>query len=211
MWVRACFKISNRRSLIYFLAILGLATIVWPPATASAQGLFDFLFGGSQQAPAPQMPPPQSLAYANPRDLPARPPVPQAPVGAGPSVSYCVRLCDGYFFPLPHLNAATPIYQCNALCPASRTKIFSGSEIGHSVAADGSRYTALANAFVYRTRLAANCTCNGRDHFGLAHVAIDADPTLRTGDIVATDSGLKPFTGLKSKRYSAHTAKSSAN
>lgn len=196
---------SDRRFSIYFIAILGLATIGWPPVTASAQGLLDFLFGGPQQAPAPQTKPPQPLAYANPHDLPAQASLQQLPVEASPSVAYCVRLCDGRFFPLPHLNAATPVQQCNTLCPASRTKIFSGSEIGRSVGADGSRYAALANAFIYRTKLVPNCTCNGRDSFGLAHVDIDADATLRTGDIVATDSGPKTFTGLKLKHYGAHS------
>jgi hypothetical protein len=204
-------KNSDRRLSIYLIAILGLATIGWPPVTASAQGLFDFLFGGFQQAPAPQTQSPQPLDYANLHDLPAQAPLQQLPVEAGPSVAYCVRLCDGRFFPLPHLNTATPVQQCNTLCPASRTKIFSGSEISRSVAVDGSRYAALANAFVYRTQLIPNCTCNGRDSFGLARVDIDADATLRTGDIVATDSGPKTFTGLKLKYYGAHSFKYLAN
>ncbi|MDU6748627.1 MAG: DUF2865 domain-containing protein, partial [Bradyrhizobium sp.] len=52
-------------------------------------------------------------------------------------------------------------------------------------------YSALPNAFRYRTEVVDSCTCNGKDHFGLAQVSIDNDPTLRKGDIVASDDGLK--------------------
>ncbi len=35
----------------------------------------------------------------------------------------------------------------------------------------------------------ANCTCNGRDAFGLASFDVKNDPTLRPGDIVSTKDG----------------------
>jgi len=129
-------------------------------------------------------------------------------LSVGPSVSYCVRLCDGRFFPVPHLNAATPVQQCNALCPASPTKIYSGGNISSAVAADGSRYTTLKNAFVYRKRLVPSCTCNGRDQIGLAPVGIDADITLRTGDIVATDNDRLALVTSISKQGEIRTAHS---
>ena len=42
-------------------------------------------------------------------------------------------------------------------------------------------------------------TCNGRDQFGLAHVDVNTDPTLRPGDIVATRSGLVAVTAMKNR------------
>ena len=72
--------------------------------------------------------------------------------------------------------------------------MFSGSEIRAAVANDGSRYTDLANAFVFRERLVANCTCNGKDAFGLAPLNVTADPTLRPGDMVTTEKGLMTVT-----------------
>ena len=51
---------------------------------------------------------------------------------------------------------------------------------------DGSRYADLDTALLYRKQLVAGSTCNGRDRFGLAHVDVNTDPTLRPGDIVAT-------------------------
>src|SRR5262249_9186930 len=102
-------------------------------------------------------------------------------------------------FPIQRHGAATPVQLCNALCPASKTKVFSGGEITGAVASDGARYADLEHAFLFRQRLIANCTCNGKDAFGLAPIDVAADPTLRPGDMVATDKGVKTYTGAKTK------------
>ena len=65
-----------------------------------------------------------------------------------------------------------------------------GSDIDHAVTASGKPYSALPNAFKYRTEMVAGCTCNGKDPAGLAAVKIEDDPTLRRGDIVAGPHGL---------------------
>src|SRR5213080_404055 len=77
----------------------------------------------------------------------------------------------------------------------ARPKWYFGSEIGAAVTQDGQKYTALDNAFLYRRQLVANCTCNGRDAFGLASFDVKRDPTLRPGDIVSTKEGLLSYTG----------------
>ena len=118
---------------------------------------------------------------------------------SGRSVAFCVRLCDGQHFPLEHMANATPVETCRAMCPASKTKVFFGSEIDYAVGRDGERYADLDNAFVYRKQLVANCTCNGKDAFGLARLDIKSDPTLRPGDIVATRNGLMAFSGKRGK------------
>ena len=84
---------------------------------------------------------------------------------------------------------------CRAICPYSKTKVFLGSEIGRSVAQDGQRYGALDTAFLYRKQLVANCTCNGRNAFGLTSFDVKRDPTLRPGDMVATKEGIATYTG----------------
>ncbi len=109
-----------------------------------------------------------------------------------------MRLCDGRYFPVHHHNAATPVQLCSALCPASKTKVFWGSEIDHASAPDGVRYRELDNAYVYREKIVPNCTCNGKDAFGLAPIDPNSDPTLRPGDVVATRSGLMAYTGSRS-------------
>ena len=176
-----------------------LAVAAFAPGPAHA-GFFDFLFGDSQDQP----PPPQPQSYAEPPP-PALGRVAPAPLGpesvrqgggsTGRVVAYCVRLCDGQHFPLEHLTNATPVETCRAMCPASKTKVFYGNEIGGAVAKDGARYADLDTAFIYRQQLVANCTCNGRNTRGLAPFDLSSDPTLRPGDIVSTKNGLMAYTG----------------
>ncbi len=171
-----------------------LAAALAAPNSAQA-GFFDFLFGGPDKGPH------SSNAYAEPTDRISPPPLGQESVrGAGSTgrpVAYCVRLCDGEHFPLEHLANATPVETCNAMCPASPTKVFFGAEIDHAVAKDGTHYGDLANAYVYRKHLVPKCTCNGKDAFGLAKLRLASDPTLRPGDIVATKQGLMAYNGNK--------------
>lgn len=106
------------------------------------------------------------------------------------SASYCVRTCDGRYFPAPSGDAQSTAHGCESLCPASETKVFYGSSIDGASSKDGKPYSALANAFRYRKELVAGCTCNGKDVVGLASVKPDEDRTLRRGDIVARETGL---------------------
>jgi Protein of unknown function (DUF2865) len=131
-------------------------------------------------------------------DRPASPPVAHAGGGGG---AYCVRLCDGRYFPLQRHGDSSPAELCHAFCPASKTKVFfGGAEIDGARAADGARYTSLPNAFLYRERLISDCTCNGKTPYGLATLDVKTDNTLRPGDIVATREGLKAFAGSRWRR-----------
>ena len=182
------------------------ALLVGVPGPASA-GIFDFLFGPQQQA----APPPDVTSYAEPSAPLARLPTDLGgvQVGGGRFVAFCVRLCDGQHFPLDHMTNATPVETCRAMCPASKTKIFFGSDIDRAVARDGARYADLDSAFVYRQRLVPNCTCNGKDAFGLAKFDLTNDPTLRPGDIVTTKNGFKAYTGKRGKTDAFTTVDSS--
>jgi hypothetical protein len=130
-----------------------------------------------------------------------RDPAPVATSGA--SVSYCVRLCDGRYFPIQRQSGVEPEQICNAFCPAAKTKIYSGDAIEHAVANDGKRYSKLDTAFVYRQKAVDGCSCNGKDSFGLARLDVTKDPTLRAGDIVARDGTLMAFKGSKKPTYTA--------
>jgi hypothetical protein len=109
--------------------LLGFASgfVLFGTADVHAQGLFDAfirIFGGwTAQLPSDKKVDP-----------------------SGPVVAYCVRLCDGHYFPMPG-NAGTPHSSpdkiCSALCPASPTKIYTGSEINQASATDGTSYTKL--------------------------------------------------------------------
>src|SRR5262249_42054082 len=125
-----------------------------------------------------------------------QPPIdPNLGYGAGYGTAFCVRLCDGRYFPVQGHATATPIQMCSAFCPAAKTKVFTGAEIADARADDGGRYADLANAFVYRQKLVPGCTCNGRRGFGLAKIDRPNDPSLQAGDIVATPKGLQRFNG----------------
>ena len=66
-----------------------------------------------------------------------------------------------------------------------------GSQIDHAVASNGARDANLENAFGYRQKIVPNCTCNGKNEFGLAKIDVKSDPTLKPGDIVATGDNQK--------------------
>jgi hypothetical protein len=172
------------------LALLAIMVAYGNTAFASPS-FFDFLFGGFRPTPQPPAPARQIPADS----ITARPPIGYS---AGQYAFYCVRLCDGRYFPLHH--NAKPI--CEALCPATKTEIFSGSEIASATAADGSPYQKLANAFVYRERIVPGCTCNGHDEVGIARMKIEDDPTLNAEDLIATKNRLVPFrTWRKQAKY----------
>ena len=101
---------------------------------------------------------------------------------------------------------------CKNACPAAETKVYSGSSI-ETATADGKPYGKIANAFRYRNEFVPGCTCQGEGKFGLAHIRIEDDKTIRIGDIVANANGLMVashtgrkgiiFTRLKAARLKA--------
>jgi len=186
---------------VMLVSALGALALVATSAPASAQsrgGIFETLFGRPFGA--------ASNAYADPSPFNffgLRPTEATPPAGVGSGVAYCVRLCDGRFFPIQRMSTVTPVQACSAACPASQTRIYEGSAIDNAVGADGKRYADLSTAFVYREKIVAGCTCNGKDAFGLVNTPIAEDPTLRPGDIVATNNGLMAYNGAAPGRPQA--------
>lgn len=196
-----CCDDGRSRSAALIAGALFATATMTAPGPARCEGLFDFLFGGPQERWRPP-----SQTYEHPPPPTPRPTrVAPAALGqenvsegggsTGHAVAFCVRLCDGHHFPMEQMVKGTPAETCRAICPYSRTKVFFGAEIGSAVARDGQRYSALDTAFVYRKQLVINCTCNGKDAFGLAPLDVRSDPTLRPGDIVSTKDGFAAFTG----------------
>jgi len=203
------------RSRSPYLAAALMTALTLSGTPAGAQGLFNSWFGngqrqdsqrqdsqqrggwfGQQRPPAPI--PPQTNAYSdpsNPSDRPVYSPFGQTPATAtgtgGRGLAYCVRTCDGRYFPMVHHANANPVQLCGAFCPAAKTMVFNGSQIDSAVAANGTRYSDLEHAFAFRQKIVAGCTCNGKDAFGLARIDVANDPTLRQGDIVASGDNVK--------------------
>ena len=172
---------------------LGAAALLWrrrwlaPPA--QAEDFLSALFGafGGGRPHAPSMP----LPFASEGSLIA----PQNESRARASAysggqAYCVRTCDGRYFPISASDNQSRAASCNSFCPASETKVVYGSNIDNAATEGGKPYSELPNAFRYRNEIVAGCTCNGKDQIGLAPVKIENDPTLRKGDIVAGADGL---------------------
>lgn len=190
--VRLTFRLFRAAMLI-----AAIVPAVLAPTQASAQNVFEALFGlGSSQNDQRS---PIARFFADPFGLndEAAPPPPK-PNFAGYGPAYCVRSCDGKYFPLQSRAGITPAQSCQAFCPASPTRVFMGSSIDNAATSTGERYALSENAFAFRTALKADCTCNGRDPAGLAPIELSQDTSLRPGDIVATNSGLVAYTGAKS-------------
>ena len=184
---------------LVLLTVVGLAALT--PDIASAQNFFDFLFNGGQPQKQQQRrgaPAPETNFFADPFGLntPDAPPPPQRSASVGGSgPAFCVRTCDGKYFPLG--RGMSSAQMCQAFCPAANTKVLFGSSIDNASSSTGERYSDLENAFAYRKALKADCTCNGRDPAGLAPVDLTLDTSLRRGDVIATTNGLVAFSGIR--------------
>ena len=186
----------RRRVMLVAATLVG--AIACSPAPVSAEGLFDFFFGGAKQQA--RQAPPQANFFADPfgNNQPDRPPAPvSAPRVAGSGPAFCVRSCDGKYFALTMRGNATPVQMCQAFCPASPTKVYYGSNIDGASSNTGERYADSDNAYAYRKALRADCTCNGRDPAGLAPIDLSMDTSLRAGDVIATSDGLVAYTGIR--------------
>lgn len=126
------------------------------------------------------------------------------PSGGVGSYAFCVRTCDGRYFPLQGKPSGAgdddALRQCSLFCPAAKMEVYytysSNTGIEGAANVKGKPYTSLASAFVFRERLVPNCTCTSDGQVGgMNHIAIKEDPTLRRGDIVMTQSGARVFTG----------------
>lgn len=169
------------------IAIGALLLVFGLTPAAQAQDFFSTLFGGRPQAPPP---------VAQPSFREAQPPgeyrseAPRARASYGGGQAWCVRTCDGRYFPIQGPDNQSRAASCHSFCPASETRLVYGSNIDNASTDNGKPYSDLPNAFRYRKETVAGCSCNGKDQAGLAPLNIDSDPTLRKGDIVAGANGL---------------------
>jgi hypothetical protein len=200
-------SIAARQFRIAAFVTCGAAAVLVLSPPAHAQNLIESLFNaiGGRSAPAP------APAHVNPASSDAwsfggqdARNVGTSLDGSGlqdmPSANYCVRLCDGRYFPLPRKTGAVNMSNaqiCSAMCPAAKTEVFSGKIIDHAISNDGKPYSSLKNAFVYRAKTVEDCTCKHGGAAGVASLDAASDPTLRRGDIVVTRDGPMVYAGDK--------------
>lgn len=156
--------------------------------SGSAQEFFNPNFSIYAREPAPSV---SAFAPFDPSMPSTRITVrPRFGAGAGGSVTYCVRTCDGRYFPVAGRGDESHANVCSNFCPAAEIKIYSGSSIDDAQTAEGKPYSKSATAFRYRNEIVPDCSCNGGSTFGLSYMRVEDDPTIRSGDIVAKPEGL---------------------
>lgn len=128
---------------------------------------------------------------------------PRAPASHGPAApqprAVCVRLCDGFFFPVPASAAPNADTEgvCRALCPSAGVALYllpaNSDRIEDAANARGETYSVLPAAFRYRTAGAPTCGCRRAGEPGLAYWR---DSTLKSGDAIMTAGGIVVFRGV---------------
>jgi hypothetical protein len=154
-------------------AVLALATLTLP-ATASAQSFLQSLFGFGDGPKPPASTPlrnngrvqPATPQSSSPATSPNRPEQSQSDGGGGKFRTVCVRMCDGYYFPISNVSRRRDFYRdakvCSAKC-GEEGKLFyqssSDENMSELVDLQGRNYAKLPNAFVYRKKLIDGCSC----------------------------------------------------
>jgi len=89
----------------------------------------------------------------------------ERPRAKGPVRTVCVRLCDGYFFPLNFAVTSERLARDSSTCErrcGGEARLFthpSGSPVDDMVDLQGRPYRELPTAFLYRTQYVAGCKC----------------------------------------------------
>jgi Protein of unknown function (DUF2865) len=121
--------------------------------------------------------------------------------------NYCVRLCDGFFFPVVTLKNTSDdkVLQeeiCASFCPGTPTAFYrSYGSINSAVNANYTPYVRLETAFAYRKKISNSCSCKTTTALGLNNLKYSHDFTLRKGDILNQEAAPIMFIGASHFPY----------
>jgi hypothetical protein len=158
-------------------AVAALAAMLALPGQPAAQDLFGG-FRGSDAA-APKRP---AAGYAVSRPGPAsgasffspfgglfrpfQPPPRPEPENPGAYRTLCVRMCDGYYFPISHAtgsaNLTRDAERCSAACGGDARLFYHanpGGDVETMLDLTGRAYASYPTAFRYRRTLVQGCQC----------------------------------------------------
>jgi Protein of unknown function (DUF2865) len=140
-----------------------------------------------------------------PRRVRSRTSPPAEGAGSAVATNYCVRLCDGFAFPVGHASGSWGVQEatCRAACPGADTLLYSapaGAKDFDALSRNGSPYSALPAAFRYRQKITNACTCRAIGATQSAS-AVLRDLTLKPGDLVMTRAGTRHFDGAERFPY----------
>jgi len=162
---------SQRQSLLSQLAQNNCGPQYRAAATAPQRGIFDTIFnsGGSGN-------------YGG------------VDISSGGSFrTLCVRLCDGYYYPISF--ATNPSHfaddenTCRNTCPNAEVALYShrtNDDVRHAANVQGRRYIDLPNAFRYRQQFDPSCSCR-KPGQSWADAMEQSRDRLGRGDIIVTD------------------------
>jgi hypothetical protein len=157
--------------------------------------------------------------FGNNNNNPGAPGVDLGPQ-SGTFKTVCVRTCDGAFFPVSFATVQARFQDdektCKALCPATEATLFAyrnpGEDINQAVSVNGQSYTALPNAFKYRTEFNPSCACKAAGQtWSDALKSVDDKATVeQQGDIIVTEESAKKMQQRAQPSKAAPAAKKGA-
>ena len=169
---------NQRRSVLIALAQNNCGP-QYANAVQQPGGFLNNLFGGGTIAPPPGDLGPPSGTYR----------------------TVCVRTCDGGYFPVSFATVPARFPDdektCKALCPATEAALYAyrnpGEDINQAVSVNGAPYTALPNAFRFRSEFNSSCSCKAPGQtWSDALKSIDEKAAAeQQGDIIVTEESAK--------------------
>jgi hypothetical protein len=113
----------------------------------------------------------------------------------------CVRTCDGAYFPVSFATVPARFpdddKSCKQLCPAAEATLFTyrnpGEDMNQAVSITGQPYTALPNAFKFRSEFNPSCSCKaaGQTWSDALKSVDDKDAVAQQGDIIVTEESAR--------------------
>lgn len=188
---------------------------VAPPQERRAerpQNFFGWLFGGEEEMLSDQ------YARAHPSQEDPNAIGEGGGFGGSGYRTLCVRMCDGYYFPVNFSTSSAQFERderlCQSQCPGTEVALYvhrnPGQEVSEAVSLNGQSYSGLPNAFRYRQSFDSSCSCRGANQSWLEALA-GADNNLgQRGDIVVTEKKSDELARPKGAQASAAKASSPA-
>ncbi len=133
----------------------------------------------------------------------ANPGAPPSDLGpqSGTFRTVCVRTCDGAYFPVSFATVPARFPDdekaCKALCPAADAALYTyrnpGEDMNAAVSVNGQPYSALPNAFKFRSEFNPSCSCKaaGQSWADALKSADDKAAVEQQGDIIVTEESAK--------------------
>ena len=193
------------------LAALGVACLALALAVGDALAQCARCSQPIFAAPGPSSSVPRNAGERSWRKEARRETRPQRTLLASGASTVCVRVCDGAFFPVTYIGAASRADSleevCRSLCPNAEVALYSfpfGGTIDEAVSAAGEPYARLPNAHKFEQSFDPGCSCRAPGQsWAEALAAAEAKYGHHSHDIFVTardsERMSRPVQGAKTK------------